>query len=203
MRFLSPVEVRRLADAIGPRFRALVFLGAYCGLRIGELAGLRHKQVDLLNGVVHIAEVVTEMHGHLYPGPPRPGPADTLSACLESRSNPYASTWPPDPMIQTRSCSARPTAVRFAPRASALASGVRRPGPPAWRVLASMTFGIPLWLCGIAAGANLKEVAVRAGHTSVSFTLDRYDHLYPAADVALRDRLDQLHEGAGETQMGE
>jgi hypothetical protein len=47
-----------------------------------------------------------------------------------------------------------------------------------------------LW---IAAGANPKEVAARAGHTSVSFTLDRYGHLYPDADQALRDRLDALH----------
>jgi hypothetical protein len=39
----------------------------------------------------------------------------------------------------------------------------------------------------------LVEVAARAGHTSVSFTLDRYGHLYPDADQALRDRLDALH----------
>ena len=47
-----------------------------------------------------------------------------------------------------------------------------------------------LW---IAAGANPKEVSVRAGHASVSFTLDRYGHLYPEADAALRDRLDALY----------
>ena len=28
---------------------------------------------------------------------------------------------------------------------------------------------------------------------SVSFTLDRYGHLYPEADAALRDRLDALY----------
>jgi integrase len=49
---------------------------------------------------------------------------------------------------------------------------------------------VALW---IAAGANPKEVAARAGHTSVSFTLDRYGHLYPEADQVLRDRLDALH----------
>jgi hypothetical protein len=38
-----------------------------------------------------------------------------------------------------------------------------------------------------------QEVAARAGHASVSFTLDRYGHLYPDADQALRDRLDALH----------
>jgi integrase len=46
---------------------------------------------------------------------------------------------------------------------------------------------VALW---IAAGASPKEVAVRAGHSSVSFTLDRYGHLYPESDASLRDRLD-------------
>ena len=45
----------------------------------------------------------------------------------------------------------------------------------------------------IAAGANPKEVAARAGHTSVSFTLDRYGHLYPESDAILRDRLDAIY----------
>jgi hypothetical protein len=49
---------------------------------------------------------------------------------------------------------------------------------------------VALW---IAAGAYPKEVAARAGHASVSFTLDRYGHLYPEADAALRDRLDALY----------
>jgi hypothetical protein len=49
---------------------------------------------------------------------------------------------------------------------------------------------VALW---IAAGAGLKEVATRAGHTSVSFALDRYGHLHPEADTALRDRLDALY----------
>jgi hypothetical protein len=45
----------------------------------------------------------------------------------------------------------------------------------------------------IAAGANPKEVSVRAGHTSVSFTLDRYGHVFPSHDAELRDRLDAMH----------
>jgi hypothetical protein len=49
---------------------------------------------------------------------------------------------------------------------------------------------VALW---IAAGANPEEVAARAGHASVSFTLDRSGHLYPEADTALRDRLDALY----------
>ena len=49
---------------------------------------------------------------------------------------------------------------------------------------------VALW---IAAGANPKEVSVRAGHTSVAFTLDRYGHLFEGHDDELRDRLDVMH----------
>jgi hypothetical protein len=36
-------------------------------------------------------------------------------------------------------------------------------------------------------------VAVRAGHTSVAFTLDRYGHLFEGHDAELRERLDAMH----------
>jgi integrase len=71
MRFLSPAEVARLADAIGSRYRALVLVSAYGGLRMGELAGLRRGRVDLLRGTIDIAEIVVEVHGQLYTGPPK------------------------------------------------------------------------------------------------------------------------------------
>ena len=47
MRFLTPEEIRRLADAIGPRYRGLVLVMAYGGLRWGEAAGLRVPRLHL------------------------------------------------------------------------------------------------------------------------------------------------------------
>jgi len=44
-------------------------------------------------------------------------------------------------------------------------------------------------------------VAARAGHTSVSFTLDRYGHLYPESDTTLCDRLDAPY-SAGQCDQG-
>lgn len=46
---------------------------------------------------------------------------------------------------------------------------------------------VSLW---IAAGATDLEVAMWAGHRSVSFTKDRYAHLFPEHGAALADRLD-------------
>jgi len=47
---------------------------------------------------------------------------------------------------------------------------------------------VALW---IAAGANPKHVAVRAGHTSVSVVLDRYGHLYPQQELDLMEALER------------
>lgn len=73
MRFLTPAEIARLADVIDPRYRVLVLVAAYGGLRIGELAGFRHHRVDLLRATVQIAEIVSEVGGVLRFGPPKTG----------------------------------------------------------------------------------------------------------------------------------
>jgi site-specific recombinase XerC len=49
MRLATVAQVTALADAIPRRYRALVLVAAYTGLRWGELAGLRVKRVDLLH----------------------------------------------------------------------------------------------------------------------------------------------------------
>lgn len=49
-------EVFVLADAVEPRFRALVLTAAFTGLRSGELFGLRRRDVDLPRARVHVVE---------------------------------------------------------------------------------------------------------------------------------------------------
>lgn len=149
MRFLTPVEIHRLADAIRPQYRALVLLGAYGGLRIGELAGLRRRRVDRTCDTVEIAEIVTEVRGVRHIGPPktRPTPAAAESASLDPSSTRYAPTWPAPP-IPTASCSPRLTAVPSASLASGPASGDRPPEPPAWTDCASTTCATLRSRCG-------------------------------------------------------
>ena len=71
MRYLNPAEIADLADKIHPAYRALVFVGAYGGLRIGELAALRRSRVDFAAGTVDVAETVNELKGKLVVGPPK------------------------------------------------------------------------------------------------------------------------------------
>ncbi len=71
MRFLTPAEVAKLASAIDVRYRALVLLGAYGGLRVGELCGLQVKDVNLLQRRVIVRSIVTEVESRNISGQPK------------------------------------------------------------------------------------------------------------------------------------
>lgn len=70
MRFLSHDEVATLASTIDGRYRALVLVAAYSGLRAGELIALRRKHVDLLRRTITVVEQVQYISGkHLVSAP--------------------------------------------------------------------------------------------------------------------------------------
>ena len=71
MRFLTPVELERLAAVIDPRWRPMVLVMAWATLRIGEAAGLRPDDVDAVAGTLRVANSVVEVAGRLIEGPPR------------------------------------------------------------------------------------------------------------------------------------
>lgn len=55
-------EVYDLAGAIQPRYRALVLLAAFTGLRWGELIGLSRRDIDLDAGTLRVRRNVAELH---------------------------------------------------------------------------------------------------------------------------------------------
>jgi integrase len=65
MHFLLPEEIGRLADAMHPRFKALILTAGFTGLRWGKLAALRVEHLDLLRGTIDVRESVTEVGGRL------------------------------------------------------------------------------------------------------------------------------------------
>ncbi len=66
--FLTPPEIDRLAAAVDDRYRALVYVLAYGGLRWGEAAALRRRRVDVLRGRVDVNESLAEVGGDLHFG---------------------------------------------------------------------------------------------------------------------------------------
>lgn len=65
-------QVWQLADAIEPRFRAIVVTAGFLGLRWGELAGLARRHVNLLHGRVTVERQLVETKGGRTTfGPPK------------------------------------------------------------------------------------------------------------------------------------
>jgi integrase len=201
-RFLTPAEVARLADAIRPPWRALVLVGAYGGLRIGEQAGLQRRHVDPLGGAVEVAAVLTEVEGRLVEGPPKtragrrrvslPRPvadelADHLAGYVAPEPGARVFTGPEGGPLRVTAFRAR--IWRPAVAAAGLAP---------LRLHDLRHTAVSLW---IAAGASPKEVAARAGHESVRTVLDVYGGLYAEQDQALRERLGELY-AAGAQDAG-
>ena len=71
MRIATPEQVGALAAAVGPRWEALVFAAAYTGLRWGELAGLRRRDVDLDRNLITVTRKLGEVNGQLSFSPPK------------------------------------------------------------------------------------------------------------------------------------
>ena len=65
-------QVYAIADAIEPRYRAMVLLATFCGLRVGELRALRQVNLDLLHRTVAVVEQYQQLgDGTLVLGPPK------------------------------------------------------------------------------------------------------------------------------------
>jgi integrase len=77
---LTVVEVYALADAIGPRYRAMVLLAAFASLRWGELAGLRRCDIDLNARTIRVRRQLTESadSGLTYAPPKSPAGLRTV-----------------------------------------------------------------------------------------------------------------------------
>ena len=69
---LTIAQVYALAEAVDQQYRALVLLGTFGSLRWGELAALRRKHIDLAARTVRVEHSLTELPGGGYAfGPPK------------------------------------------------------------------------------------------------------------------------------------
>ncbi len=191
MRFLTNDEIWKLADEIDPRYRAVVLLGGFGGLRLGEMLGLHWRNVNLTTREVLITETLIDLRGHLSFGPPKTRAAiRTVSIpkfiCDELEKIGDA------PIDKSSLVLRSPTGATL--RASLFrrrfwTPAITKAGLAPLRIHDLRHSAVSLW---IAAGANPKQVAVRAGHSSIAVVFDRYGHLYPKHDTELLNNLERL-----------
>lgn len=67
----TPAQVRMITDAMPERFKLFVLLAAWCGLRFGELAELRRKDINAEAMTVHVTRAVTRLKDQTVVGTPK------------------------------------------------------------------------------------------------------------------------------------
>jgi integrase len=195
MHFLSPEDIDRVADAIDPRYRALIYTAAYTGARWGELAGVRVERVNLLRGSVDIVETLAEINGHLIVQGTKTGAIRKVSMprFLAEMLGEHIGTYPSESGYVFTSAEGMPLRRRNFYRRhykpAVLATGL----DPALRFHDLRHTHVALL---IAQGAHAKEIADRLGHSSPVVTMRTYAHVLPSLEERLRDGLDATFESA-------
>lgn len=179
-------EVLGLADAIDPRYRSLVLVGGFGGLRIGELAGLQVGDFSTERNLLSVRRTASEVRGHMVIGPPKTAKSvrtvvlprtigSDLATHIEGldRHSPADWIFPAPEGGPLR----RPAWVRRTWRPALIAAGLNPE-------LGTHTLRRSQVSLLIAQGEHPKAIADRLGHTSVRTVLDVYGHLYTGADEA-------------------
>lgn len=194
-RFLTAEEVWTLADAIRPRYRALVLTGAYAGLRWGELAGLRIRRLRLLERRIDVAETLVEVGGRLIAGPPKTGPRTvSIPAPLAEELAHHLAAYPPG---QERLVFTGPEG--YALRHSNFYRREWRPAvgstglDPGLRVHDLRHTAVAL---AISTGAHPKQIQELCGQRSTTPTLNTYGHLFESLQDRLAERLAETFLGS-------
>lgn len=184
MRFLSADEVESLTEAIHPRYRGVVAIGCWGGLRMSEIFGLKHGAVK--NGRVRVTENLVESEGHLYTERCKTR-ASVRTVTLPKVAQVHLSAGKKTDYVFT-SPHGHPVRLKnwrdrfFYPAVEAADLGHLRPHDMRHTCAALL----------IESGAQPLEVSRVLGHTSVAFTLDRYGHLFDDWGDAVSNRLDAL-----------
>lgn len=213
--FLNAEQVRTLAEAMPtPSYRLLVYTAAYTGLRAGELAGLRRKDVDLLRGVIHVRQALKAVNGQDGSGPvfgsTKTGKTRTvtLPKFLRAMLNDHLAQPSPggagaDALVFTSPEGAIMRHELFMrrvwyPTIKGDQRSKRRP-PALPQHLHGLRFHDLRHTCAsllIAQGAHPKIIQERLGHASITTTMNRYGHLFDGLDATLIDGLDAAHDEA-------
>jgi integrase len=192
MRFLDHGEVARLADAVGERYKAFVLVAAYCGLRWGELRGLRQRDVDLTRRTITVTHQLLDLPGAGW----ELAPPKTRKSRRGTAVPPHVATALEEHLWMGYSQPGADGLVFISPEGEHLRHENFR--KRVW-IPATKAAGVaPLRIhdlrhtcatLAIAAGADILVLQRMLGHASAAMTLDRYGHLMPGQAESVAQRL--------------
>jgi integrase len=203
-RLLDPEEVERLAAAIVKPYRTLVLIGAYAGLRHGELAALRVKRVDTAASTIDVVETRTlGRDGTTTFGPPKsragrrtvPVPRFAMD---ELRDDIAARGLEPDDLVWTTGSGSPLTESNFRARVwrpAAVAAGLA-----GLRVHDLRHTCVAMWSRSL---ASPRAAAKWAGHSNPALVLGVYGGVFDDESDAVMNRLATYAAAADGTEDGE
>lgn len=190
---LSPAEVRALASAMPAHLSAAVSLSAFAALRFGELAALRRRDVAPDGSSVRVERAASWTRGHVHIGPPKSAAGVRTVAippALWSEVVEHLRVWTgpdPDGLVFT---SGAGHMLRHSTLYYAFREARRTIGRPSLRWHDLRHTGATM---AAQAGATLKELQARIGHSTVTAAM-RYQHATSERDRELAARLSVLAE---------
>jgi integrase len=187
-------QVYEIAEAIEPRYRAIVLTATFTGLRLGELRALKRRHLDLLHATVHVVEQTAELkHGELVVGPPKSDAGVRTVAiphALIPELEAHLAQWTgpgPDGLVF---CGTKDQPIRRASLYKAWKRAVRTVGVDELRFHDLRHTGNTL---AAATGASTKELMTRMGHASPRAALI-YQHATEERDKTIAEALsDQIN----------
>ncbi len=187
-------ELEDLTAAMPERLRALVLLAAWLGLRFGELAELRRKDIDMTNLIVHVRRGVVRVDGHTIIGTPK-STAGIRDVAVPPHLEPILRQHLADHAQPGRDGLLFPGALggTLAPGTlySSFYPARNAAGRPDLRFHHLRHTGATL---AAATGATLAELMARLGHSTPSAAM-RYQHAAAGRDRAIADALSRLASG--------
>lgn len=194
MVIVSPEQLERLVASMNPPNDLITLTLAYTGIRWGELAALRVKNLELDNRTIRISESLAEVSGELIFDTTKTHRARTvaLPGFLAEQIRTSVLERAPDSLTFTTK-SGRPL------RLSNWRSQVWRPALAASETVSTLRPHDLRHFCAsvlIRSGASPVAVARQLGHSSPRVTLDVYSHLFPSELEGVSQQLNNVRREA-------
>jgi integrase len=188
-------DVEAVARAIDPRYRALILLAGYAGLRFGECAGLQRRDLRLLERRVDVRRQVTEVRGVLEVGPPKTATSRRtvpIPVFLGEELAEHVATYTaPEPEAFVFTAPGGGPLRRATFRSRYFDPAIKAAGVEPFTFHALRDHAAT---AAIRAGADVKVVQRMLGHADAAITLNRYAAYMPDAAEAVASRLNELRE---------
>lgn len=213
----TPWDLARLvavADELPPRLASMVYLGAGCGHRQGELFGVALDDVDFLGREIRVERQVRIVGGVLVFSLPKGGKTRTvpLPDSVGLRLSAHIAEHPPigvtlpwrvpdgDPVTHQLLFTSSGRALDRNRFNRIWRVALKRAGVPASRANGTHVLRHTAASSWLAAGVDIRTVAELLGHSDPGFTLRTYTHFMASSSDRARKAMDAFFQATGSEQ---